>query len=131
MKRAMIIAPFDASGSRIRDTVSRVLEELDIVPVRANNVAAGSSLTDSIIKSIDSADFVIADISRKNPSVMYELGYAHSLRKPTIIMMDESESSSVPSVLDGYLYIEYNSDNLSDLRDQIRRQIKRRIKNNS
>jgi hypothetical protein len=39
-----------------------------------------------IIQGIDNADLVVADVTNLNPNVMYELGVAHALGKPTVMI---------------------------------------------
>jgi len=43
-------------------------------------------ITDKVIREIFNCDAIIADISEYNPNVLYELGVAHSFRKPTILL---------------------------------------------
>jgi len=42
-----------------------------------------------IIKNIESADFVLCDISLLNPNVFFELGIRTSLNKPVCIIKDD------------------------------------------
>ncbi|MFO0835866.1 MAG: nucleoside 2-deoxyribosyltransferase [Phycisphaerales bacterium] len=53
---------------------------------RADEIAEPGRITDQIIRCIRDADVVIADLTGSNPNVMYELGYAHALNKPSIIL---------------------------------------------
>lgn len=39
------------------------------------------SMLDRIYNQIQHADYIIADMSSKNPNVFYEVGYAHALQK--------------------------------------------------
>jgi nucleoside 2-deoxyribosyltransferase len=56
----------------------------------------------------------IADISDGNPNVMYELGYAHALKKPVLPLVRRG-TGQIPSDLSGYLYFSYDPDNLHEL----------------
>jgi len=40
------------------------------------------------VRSIQESSFLIADITPDNPNVFYEVGYAHGLKKPTILLSD-------------------------------------------
>ena len=42
-----------------------------------------------IARQIVEADVVIADITPANPNVYYEVGYAHALSKPTILIAEK------------------------------------------
>ncbi len=123
----LIITPFDAAGSRLKDTIQHALDEVGIRTLRMENLHPGAVLANAVTDAIKSADFIVVDVSRQNPNVMYELGYAHALRKPTIIIMDEDVNSPLPSDLQGLLYITYNSDNLRDLRNKIMHNTQRYI----
>jgi nucleoside 2-deoxyribosyltransferase len=41
---------------------------------------------DDIVKSIDAADVVLADLTRKNANVLYEVGICHALGKPVLLL---------------------------------------------
>lgn len=49
-------------------------------------------VTHQIIKSLTTADVVIADVTGRNPNVNYELGVAHSFGQPLVILVDSSKS---------------------------------------
>ncbi|MDP2686433.1 MAG: hypothetical protein Q8O62_04375 [Aequorivita sp.] len=63
-------------------------------------------MTDRIYNQIAKADLVIADMTGKNPNVFYEVGYAHALNKPTILLTQKSED--IPFDLKDYPHIIYD-----------------------
>ncbi|SRR5258706_14808714 len=126
--RALVIAPFDQSGDRVRDTIYRALQELDLEVVKPDStLTIGSNITELIANSIEAADFIVVDITRQNPNVMYELGYAHALRIPTILIMGSDTKSALPTDLAGYNYIVYDKGNLRELSERIQRTAKRLV----
>jgi nucleoside 2-deoxyribosyltransferase len=54
--------------------------------VRGDDVFTPTDILVDIWKSLNAADFVIADITGRNPNVLYELGIAHTLAKPVLII---------------------------------------------
>jgi len=54
--------------------------------VRGDDVFTPTDILVDIWQSINGADFVIADITGRNPNVLYELGVAHTLAKPVLII---------------------------------------------
>ncbi|MCB8814690.1 hypothetical protein [Desulfosporosinus shakirovi] len=44
------------------------------------------SILDRIYNQITKADFVVADMTGKNPNVFYETGYSHALGKRVILL---------------------------------------------
>jgi hypothetical protein len=66
-----------------------------------------SEIATQIPRTIESADAVIADLTNADPNVMYELGFAHALKKPVLPIVQRS-SSPIPSDLQGYLFYAYD-----------------------
>ncbi len=122
--KCLIIAPFDVPGKRVHDAIRRVLEELGVQIARIDELQAGVLLASAITDAIESSDFIIVEVSRQNPNIMYELGYAHGIKKPTILITS-NESKGLPSDLMGYQYIVYDPNNLRSLQDQVLRAAKR------
>lgn len=122
--KSLVLTPFDAAGQRVHDTVSRALSELGIVVFRLDAVDTGAIWANAITDAIRSADFLVADLSHQNPNVIYEIGFAHALRKPTFILMSSDSKASLPSDLAGYQYIVYDADNMRSLSDDLRRATK-------
>jgi hypothetical protein len=52
-----------------------------------------------------SARLIVADCTDRNPNVFYEIGLAHTIGKPTILLTQKSED--VPFDLRHLRYIEY------------------------
>jgi nucleoside 2-deoxyribosyltransferase len=84
----------------------------------------GAELTSNILDNIRQADFIIADVSRQNPNVLYEVGFAHALRKPTILLFNIKSDYNLPSDLAGLQYIAYDLVNLSGLADRVKSETK-------
>jgi hypothetical protein len=49
-----------------------------------------SQIDDKVISHIHKCRFVIADITTRNPNVMYEIGFAHAIGKDVVIICNES-----------------------------------------
>lgn len=101
----------------MKDALEREFSELECE--RADKQAMTGLLTDKIARSINAADVVIADCTDANPNVFYELGMAHALNKPTVLLTAETPES-VPTDIRGYQFIAYRMDDerslLADLR---------------
>lgn len=85
--RCFIVMPFSLEWS---NDVHRVLADackaLSVHPVRGDDVFTPTDIIVDIWYGINGADFVIADITGRNPNVLYELGIAHTLAKPVLII---------------------------------------------
>jgi hypothetical protein len=59
---------------------------LDLQVVRIDEVERPGIIFDDIQRNISEAQILIAEITAPNQNVFYELGYAHALNKPTILL---------------------------------------------
>jgi hypothetical protein len=50
----------------------------------------------------------VAEITTHNPNVFYELGYAHALRKPALLLVRRQEGETMPFDIRGYRAIFYD-----------------------
>lgn len=53
---------------------------------RADEISDTVTITDEISAAINRSRFIIADLTDARPNCYYEVGYAHALRKPVIIL---------------------------------------------
>lgn len=82
-----IVMPFSLAWSDdVHQTLSGSCKALAVQPMRGDDVFTPTDILVDIWQSINVADFVIADITGRNPNVLYELGIAHTLAKPVLII---------------------------------------------
>lgn len=72
---------------------------------------------------IEQAEIVIADITPPNPNVFYELGYAHALGKPTILLAQRD--SKLPFDISSFRIVFYN-DTIAG-KTEVRRSLRRHL----
>jgi nucleoside 2-deoxyribosyltransferase len=65
-------------------------EAAGVRAVRGDDLFTPTDILEDIWQEINAADFVIADITGRNPNVLYELGIAHTLAKPVLILSKEA-----------------------------------------
>ncbi len=119
--RSLVIAPFDAPGQRVLDTARRALTEIGIDVWHLSEVRPGADWAAAVTDAIRTSDFVVADVTRQNPNVLYEVGYAHALQRPTILMVNSEAGKGLPSDLAGFQYIVYDLADLSSLAGHLKR----------
>ncbi|NOT55748.1 MAG: hypothetical protein HOP18_14200 [Deltaproteobacteria bacterium] len=82
-----LVMPFSLEWS---DEVYRILasacKAAGVQALRGDDLFTPTDILDDIWQAINAADFVIADITGRNPNVLYELGLAHALAKPVLIV---------------------------------------------
>lgn len=75
--------PFDTI---YREVIREEGKKLDLDIVRIDELAGPGIIFEDIKRNIAEAKIVIAEITAPNQNVFYELGYAHALNKPTILL---------------------------------------------
>lgn len=118
-KRVFVLMPFGQDWSRgVYELIHRAANALDCTPpvtvLRADDIVRPGLITDQIIAEIEAADAVVADITGLNPNVMWELGYAHALGKPVVILNQDVHNS--PFDIRNHRQVIYN--NLATAEDQ-------------
>jgi hypothetical protein len=120
--RSLLISPFEDYRGPVLKALSDALSEIGVEVLRFDEeVNPGASWANVITAAVRSADFVVVDVTRQNPNVFYELGFAHALRKPTILIASTDGAGAIPSVLAGFQFIVYEPSNLPSLVHQVQR----------
>jgi hypothetical protein len=70
------------------------IEKAGLKPVRADDMFATGKIVDQIWRGINTAKVLVAELSTRNPNVFYELGLAHALGKPVVLV--SSNEQDVP-----------------------------------
>lgn len=76
--------------------------------IRADNIYSNGLIIGDITKSIKEATVIIADITPNNANVYYEVGYAHGIGKPTILLSDKKREA-LPFDLAGFRTLFYDN----------------------
>jgi nucleoside 2-deoxyribosyltransferase len=126
---ALVSVPFDAVGKEVYASVAKVLEAAGVRPFYLLEEPR-TEFAWLPLRAMDSADLLIADVSRKDPSVMYEIGLAHARRKPTIIITS-TEEESIPSILAGFSYLVYDPKNLGEFENALTRHVSKFVERES
>jgi len=102
-----VIMPFSYEyKATFEKAIKPSLEDTKCTPIRADKVYEPGAITTQIFYYLAKSEFCIADISSLNANVMYELGIAHTLTKPTITITSD-DSGKVPFDIASYRYIAY------------------------
>jgi hypothetical protein len=65
------------------------IEQAGLTPVRADDIYGPSPIVTDIWKSVRAARVLLADLTGRNPNVLYELGLGHALRKPVVMITQD------------------------------------------
>jgi hypothetical protein len=104
-----VIMPFEPTHNTEYERVIRpAVEDAGLACIRADEIYSKPQVTADIWKSLRSARIVIAELTGKNTNVFYEVGLAHALGKPIIIIT--RNEADVPFDLKALRYLFYNID---------------------
>jgi len=101
-----VLMPFAPDLKPIYDNhIKKVADTLDLYIARADDFFSQNSIMHEIWSAIYNATILIADCTGKNPNVFYEIGIAHTLDKPVILITQNPDD--VPFDLRHRRYIQY------------------------
>lgn len=91
-----VMMPFKAPlGEYYSSVYAPAVEKAGLRPVRADSeIFATGKIIDQVWKGIREATVLIAELTDRNPNVFYELGLAHALNKPVVLV--SSNQNDVP-----------------------------------
>lgn len=100
MKKCFVVSPIGEEGSETRNNANKVFkyiikpvcEACGFEAIRVDQLNDAGSITQAIIKYLEEAELVIADISGHNPNVFYEIGYRARTKKPIVHLKNKAES---------------------------------------
>lgn len=114
-EKCFIITPIGDDTDPIRRHIEGIIEAA-ITPalgekyeiIVAHKISEPGSITKQIISEIYSAKLVIANITNRNPNVMYELALRHAIGKPVITIAEKG--TSLPADIVSQRAIFYHND---------------------
>lgn len=120
------IMPFGGWFDDYYDSIFQpAIDAAGLTPKRADDLYRPSTIVNDIWTYTKSAKIVLADLTGKNPNVFYELGLAHALAKPVVLVAESM--NDVPFDLRALRIIEYDKNEPrwgDSLRDKVTQSIK-------
>lgn len=91
-----VMMPFaDPIGHYYSLIYKPAIEKAGLTPVRADDdIFSTGKIIDQIWRGINSAKILVAELTSRNANVFYELGLAHALQKPVVLV--SSNENDVP-----------------------------------
>lgn len=106
-RRAFVVMQFgDPFDKLYTEVLKPVASSLEYEPVRADETYGPGVILNDIVRQIIDADIIIADITPKNENVFYEIGYAHAMNKPTILLAQRGKT--LPFDVSGFRVLFYD-----------------------
>ncbi|RPJ74608.1 MAG: hypothetical protein EHM20_10325 [Alphaproteobacteria bacterium] len=91
--KAFVVMQFSSRYNDVYfEVIKNVCEKEEIGVLRIDEESGPGLIIQDIIRSIYESKFIIADISPVNANIFYEVGFAHALNKPTILIAEKGTS---------------------------------------
>ncbi|MEM0967761.1 MAG: STING domain-containing protein [Verrucomicrobiota bacterium] len=94
MKRCFVIGPMGKKAQRLerlaQEVVAPILQPLGYEVSTPELMEIGRIMA-NVVRDLDHADVVVANLTDWNPNVMYEVGIRHSLGRPTILVTEDTD----------------------------------------
>ena len=88
-KSCFVIMPFGGWFDTYYEQIyAEAIRAAGLVPRRADDIYRAGTIVNDIWELTRSATIILADLTERNPNVMYELGLAHALAKPAILLTE-------------------------------------------
>jgi hypothetical protein len=104
----VVIQFTDDYNALYREVIKPTCEKYGYKVVRADDFHSSGLIIEDITRSIRECAIVIADVTPNNPNVFYEVGFAHGIGKPTILLCDRKREQ-LPFDISGFRTLFYDN----------------------
>lgn len=120
-----VLMPFSEALRPIYDDHIRdVVEGESLSCIRADEIVGVKQITADIWEYVNRARFLVADLTGMNPNVFYELGLAHALGKPVILLAQSLDDVPFDLKVQRCLIYEFTPRGMKALEQKLRRTIR-------
>ncbi len=110
VESCFVIMPFGGVFDHYyNDVFKPAISAAGLSPIRSDDLFRASTIIKDIWELTQNARVILADLSKRNPNVFYELGLAHAINKPVILVSENK--GDIPLDLRHQRVILYNKDN--------------------
>lgn len=122
-KKCFIVTPIGSDTDPIRRHIDGIIEA-SLRPalgdkyklIVAHKIYEPGSITKQVITEIYNAELVIANLTNRNPNVMYELAFRHSLGKPIIMIAEAGTNLPLDIIMERVIFYQNDAQGVLDLR---------------
>ncbi|MDH5740924.1 MAG: SIR2 family protein [Nitrospira sp.] len=120
-KLCFVMMPFSERFDRVyRELIVPAVVEAGLTAIRADEISTSGFIMEQIRAAIQQSRLCIADVTDRNPNVLYELGFAQAAKKSVILIA--TDLTGLPFDISGLRVIRYGAD-VVDAREALRRAI--------
>ncbi len=127
-KKCFVITPIGSDGSAIRRHIDGIIQaaiipilqtEYDVVV--AHRISEPGSITKQVIRHIYEDELVITNLTERNPNVMYELAFRHSLGKPVIMIAEKGTNLPSDIIMERTIFYQNDASGVLELREELKK----------
>ncbi len=117
-KYVFVLIPFDEDFDNIFwFGIRGAVEDADLYCQRADEIHFTGNVLDKINEEIRRADVIVAEMTGRNPNVFYEVGIAHTVGKPTVLLVQNAED--IPFDLRPHNHLVYDPKKIKELKARL------------
>lgn len=121
--QAFIAMPFDPVLDEVHKAIREACKYAGFTPIRADDIYQPGVIVSQIYEGIQKSDCVVGVLTGKNPNVYYELGIAHGLSTPLILLHPQGTLATLPFDIKHNRVIPYIEGKAKDVIPQIQAQL--------
>lgn len=114
---AFVLMPFDQGFSDIyKFGIKQTAEDFNVVAERVDDQHFSENILERVYRQIENSDFIIAEMTGKNPNVFYEVGYAHA--KGKLCALITQSAADIPFDLKHHPHVVYDG-SIANLKEKL------------
>ena len=86
-----VAMPFDKALRPVYNHIAKVCKKLSLSVGRGDDFFTTHAVMADVWGAIQNARIIVADCTQRNPNVFYEMGIAHALAKPVVLVSQKDE----------------------------------------
>lgn len=104
-----VVMPFSREFEAVFAAITGALEsDLGLTCMRTKDLHGGGNIIEDILRGLGESEFVIVDVTGRNPNVFYELGIAHMCKEVERVILLAQQIDSIPFDLRHFRHIVYS-----------------------
>ena len=126
-KKCFIITPIGNENDPIRRHIEGIIDaaispviEDEYEVIVAHRISESGSISKQVITEIYNDDLVIANLTNRNPNVMYELALRHAIAKPTIMIAEKGTNLPSDIIMQRTIFYCNDAKGVLELREQLK-----------
>lgn len=125
-KTCFIVTPIGGEHEPIRRHINGIIDAA-IIPALGDNyevevahrINVTGTITKQVISHIYNSDLVIANLTNRNPNVMYELAIRHCLGTPMIMIAEKDTTLPADIISERTIFYQNDAQGVLDLRQEL------------